>query len=59
MTLYNQRFREQTFISEKEWLTSRGDRDKDDLKKNERGKKYVLMTNGFGEMERVYLPEGL
>ena len=41
------------------WLYTRGDRDRDDLKEDSKGQ-YVLMWNGgYKENYKVYLPEDL
>lgn len=39
------------------WLTTRGGRTIADLKEDEKGKKYVLMGDGNGGLEKVYAPK--
>jgi len=41
------------------WLYSRGGRTRDDLHRDGKGQLYVLMADGQGELERVYLPDEL
>ena len=41
------------------WLYSRGGRDEKDLMQDNGGKKYVLMGDGDGGLEKVYIPKEL
>lgn len=44
------------YISEGQWLDSRGERDHEDICYDSLGK-YVLMGDGQGSEEKIYLPE--
>ena len=46
-------------VLEKWWLHSRGGRGAEDVFLDEHKQKYIWMSNGYGRMQKVYVPENL